>query len=235
MKSLLEARSIGESVTWSCEFARLYFVYRLQSSELTTPNYLDCTRANFDSFLYSKISNLREWEECISNYETSKPSSEWCSAWIRIMLNFKNNQSLVKFDKTKEFFKDRESVIRWLTEKIVIANGTMKFKATYEQTKPQDEAKVVNLVCYKLVNNVSSPSCLNYCRASGSRISTSLLSEDSTIQCQCPRTKNFNDVFSGLILRTLESIFFWSGGESKFNICGKNSTHRNSTRCEDLR
>lgn len=121
MSADLQADFAEESLPWSKDFARLYLEYRSNppSNNLNE----DCVNEMFDTFLYSKISRMRVWSDCI-NFNRS---TEWCQAWRRIMNN--TNADIGDTWKTKksmQFHQDLNILVKWLAKKLLKSGQSAK-------------------------------------------------------------------------------------------------------------
>lgn len=229
MKTSLRANGIGESISWTCHLVQLYFIYRFLSTSSSSKN-PDCSIKNFDSFLYSKISKTREWQECIA-HETLKEPEEWCRAWRRIMLN--SNTESFDFNRKngtrpEQFHRDTETLMRWLVSRIPIEN-------TRESPSDVVNQNVVtmNTVCYA-PKNASTMACPNVCKGKISKRDTSLYADlsyeiewikdtgDGKLRCQCP---------SDSTVTTEKSSRFWNWA----NRCIEGSPKYDPYHCKDLR
>lgn len=233
MSAFLQAGSAGEFIVWSDNFARLYLRYRAGSSLNIVD---DCLNKNFDTFLYSKISRMQDWSNCV-HFSLSEKPDDWCQAWRRIMLNYNNGIS--KPIRPRKFHQDLKTLIDWLSDKI-FTKSSIKSVVLKNHLA---ESRAKNIVCYK---NTSSLACPNTCRSFNFHENSSL-SEDisyerkwtfghsNVLKCQCPEdnlnitadTNSSDESFLGILKN------FWEAVLS--SPCEKNSPTYDSPRCTDLR
>lgn len=128
MKISIENVNKSELAIWSCDLTRLYRNYLLCKSNKTNGDCSDCV--SFDAFLFSKISQSHEWQECNDTFGDVKKSSEWCLAWKRIILNLINNTNLFNYKslqlyhldkpKSESYLKDLEIFTSWFSSEMRI-------------------------------------------------------------------------------------------------------------------
>lgn len=120
MKIVMEARSRGESVVWSCNFTRLYKDYLKQKLD---SNFKCNYCKSFDEYLFSKIKTSWNWRRCNNAMLTT---SEWCLAWKQIVATLVNyDTSFIDVDGSKKvhargsrsvsYLRDVEVFTRWLS------------------------------------------------------------------------------------------------------------------------
>lgn len=109
MSTFLETEA---STPWADDFARLYMEFK------SKPKHDECLNDKFDTFLYSKISHIQEWVDCVRFRSTG--SYEWCKTLRRIMLSsdLETSGSSWKNRTSKEFHRDLRTLVSWLWQKV---------------------------------------------------------------------------------------------------------------------
>lgn len=153
----MDALSKNHSLDWSCNFTRLFDDYL--SRKLITLKDDDCSSCvSFDEFLYSQISNSKDWYECNKNEAVSK--IEWCLAWKNIMMNLEDeainftnftvpsqynksvNQDIFDIFKLQINSKDIEILINWLSShKKIKTSEEFQFHQMMVPKSPSQEKK----------------------------------------------------------------------------------------------
>lgn len=232
MNAFLDSESYGEDILWANDFARLYIKSR---SELSTKTNGNCLTNELDTFLYSKISRMQEWYDCISFKDTKDPN-KWCQAWRRIMLNSNiGSGNTEKKMRPKQFYRDVKILVNWL-KNIVI--DKQKARSTDKKLSELNKKSRV-FICYR---NTLSLACRNDCKntkTSGNEIPTLdannlyarkwTLGNDNIMKCEC--SDYHTPESSGSIFSGLKNL--WNSLLS--NPCARNSPNYKLPRCTDLR
>lgn len=154
MQVQVEARSRGESMTWFCNFERIYNDYLFHQTK-TPKNMNKCQSCNgFDEYLYSKISRLSNWEECNNG---SNIVSDWCEAWKRVKISLNaNRRSVDGFLKVQSgisrneqpLVKDFETLMGWLSLKTLKIRKNFCQKNVARQVIPSQTVKIEDFLLF---------------------------------------------------------------------------------------
>lgn len=121
MTILMEARERKEFLVWSCNFTRLFNDYLFSNPQPVKNDFTDCPiSSSFDEYLYSQISESEDWVRCNRG---TKISSDWCSAWRRIIKSEAEVKVNINYDKKNlidnaKLMEDIKIFMHWLISKI---------------------------------------------------------------------------------------------------------------------
>lgn len=144
MQIKTDAQSRQETLTWSCNFTRIYNDYLRNKSDIQNSDCSSCM--SFDKYVYLKISSSFDWFMC-NNDPHLMGKKNWCEAWKRIMVESKRYIAFVDVDVPKEYrfnipsksyIQDVEILMKYVSSKMGLAECHNTSDSSYIMKLPYD-------------------------------------------------------------------------------------------------